>query len=42
LIQLLRSEDVRRYADNIDKYGGAGLTTYLAAAVRANAKPAPA
>ena len=29
----------RRYADNIDKYGGAaGLTEYLAAAVRANAK----
>ena len=32
----------RRYADNIDKYGGgAGLTEYLAAAVRANAKRAP-
>jgi DNA-binding transcriptional MerR regulator len=30
----------RRYADNIDKYG-AGLTEYLAAAVRANAKRAP-
>ena len=27
----------RRFADNIDKYG-AGLTEYLAAAVRANAK----
>jgi hypothetical protein len=31
----------RRYADNIDKYG-AGLTEYLAAAVRANAKRLPA
>ena len=31
----------RRYADNIDKYG-AGLTEYLAAAVRANANRAPA
>jgi DNA-binding transcriptional MerR regulator len=32
----------RRYADNIDKYGGgAGLTEYLAAAVRANAKRSP-
>jgi len=32
-------ETDRRYADSIDKYGGgAGLTTYLAAAVRANAK----
>ena len=30
----------RRYADNIDKYG-AGLTEYLAAAVRANAQRAP-
>jgi DNA-binding transcriptional MerR regulator len=30
----------RRYADNIDKFG-AGLTEYLAAAVRANAKRAP-
>ena len=28
----------RRYADNIDKHG-AGLTEYLAAAVRANAEP---
>lgn len=33
----------RRYADNIDKAGGgAGLTEYLAAAVRANAKRSPA
>ena len=31
----------RRYADNIDKFG-AGLTEYLAAAVRANAQRAPA
>jgi MerR family transcriptional regulator, thiopeptide resistance regulator len=32
----------RRYADNIDKYGGTpGLTAYLAAAVRANAKRSP-
>ena len=31
----------RRYADSIDKFG-AGLTEYLAAAVRANAKRAPA
>jgi hypothetical protein len=30
----------RRFADNIDKFG-AGLTEYLAAAVRANAKRAP-
>ena len=30
----------RRYADNIDKFG-AGLTEYLAAAVRANAKRTP-
>ena len=32
----------RRYADNIDKHGAAGLTEYLAAAVRANAKRSPA
>jgi len=33
----------RRYADNIDKHGGAtGLTEYLAAAVRANAERSPA
>jgi DNA-binding transcriptional MerR regulator len=33
----------RRYADSIDKHGGAaGLTEYLAAAVRANAKRSPA
>jgi MerR family transcriptional regulator, thiopeptide resistance regulator len=31
----------RRYADNIDKHGS-GLTEYLAAAVRANAKRAAA
>jgi MerR family transcriptional regulator, thiopeptide resistance regulator len=30
----------RRYADNIDKFG-AGLTEYLAAAVRANAQRTP-
>ena len=30
----------RRYAQNIDKHG-AGLTEYLAAAVRANAKRTP-
>jgi DNA-binding transcriptional MerR regulator len=34
-------ETDRRFADNIDKYG-AGLTAYLAAAVRANAKRTPA
>jgi len=27
-----------RFANNIDKYGGAGFTPYLAAAVRANAE----
>src|SRR5882672_3866925 len=31
-------ETDRRYGDSIDKHGGAGLTAFLAAAVRANAR----